>query len=169
MVLRVHGGIISDQTLSGSLKHFKVTKAAGNFGYVISDGTVTIPPSSKGGPEGSTTTYYQLVDDGESVPESAAELALRQISEKCTVVQIGVIGSPDATELHIAIENTSIGWIDENGDIDTAAMAAAIAALGTVTVATTNGGPAGDNTVTPVTENIDLSDVAVEEVSYQLV
>lgn len=168
MTLRVHGGIISDQTLSGSLKHFKITKAAGDFGYVISDGTVTIPPSSKGGPEGSTTTFYQIVDDGEAVPESAAELALRQIVEKCTIVQIGVVGSPDATEIHIAIENTSIGWIDSNNDIDTAAMAAAIAALGSVTVPTTSGGSAGDNTVTPQTESIDLSDVAVEEVTYQL-
>lgn len=168
MTLRVHGGIISDQTLSGSLLHFKIGKAAGNFGYAVSDGTVTIPPSSKGGPSGSTTTFYNIVDDGEAVPESAAELALRALSEKCTIVQIGLVGDPDVTEIHIAIENTSIGWIDSNNDIDTAAMAAAIAALGTVTVPTTSGGSAGDNTATPVTENIDLSDVTVTASPYQL-
>lgn len=168
MTLRVHGGIVSDQTLSGSLLHFKIGKAAGNFGYAVSDGTVTIPPSSKGGPEGSTTTYYQLVDDGEAVPESATELALRAIAEKCTIVQIGLVGDPDVTEIHIAIENTSFGWIDSSNDTDTAAMAAAIAELGSVTVATTSGGTAGDNTATPVTEAIDLSDVTVTAATYQL-
>lgn len=170
MTLRVHGGIISDQTLSGSLLHFKII-ADINFGYVVSDGTVTIPPSSKGGPAGSTTTYYQLVDDGEAVPESAGELILRALSEKCTVVQIGLVGLDAyvATEIHIAIENTSFGWIDETNAIDTDAMAAAIAALGTVTVATTAGGTPGDNTVTPVTEAIDLSATTVETAVYQLV
>tara|TARA_B100000929_G_scaffold286192_1_gene270887 strand:- start:1099 stop:1608 length:510 start_codon:yes stop_codon:yes gene_type:complete len=168
MTLRVHGGIITDQTLAGSLLHFKIGKAAGNFGYVVSDGTVTLPPSTKGGPEGSTATYYQIVDDGEAVPESAAELALRQITEKCTVVQIGLVGDPDVTEIHIAIENTAIGWIDSNGDIDTAAMAAAIAALGSVTVPTTSGGTEGDNTAAPQTESIDLSDVTVTASPYQL-
>ncbi len=167
MTLRVHGGIISDQTLTGSLLHFKITKAAGNFGYVVSDGSVTIPPSSKGGPEGSTVTFYQLIDDGDAVPESAGELVLRAIAEKCTVVQIGLVGTPDVTEIHIAIENTAIGWIDNASEIDTDAMATAIADLGSVTVPTTSGTP-DDNTATPVTEAIDLSDVAVELVPYVL-
>lgn len=165
MTLRVNGGIISDQSLSGSLLHFKIGKGEGNFGYAVSDGSVTIPPSSSGGNPG--VTFYQLLGDGEPVPTSAAELALRQISEKCTIVQIGLVGDPDVTEIHIAVENTSFGWIDSNGDVDTAAMAAAIAALGTVTVPTTSGIP-DDNTATPVTENIDLSDATVTAATYQL-
>jgi hypothetical protein len=167
MVLRVNGGIVSDQMLSGSLSHFKII-AGTDFGYVVSDGSITIPPSSKGGPTGSTVQYFHLVGEGEAVPESTAELILRAIAERCTIVQIGLVGTPECTEIHIAVENTSIGWIDEDGEIDVAAMTAAIVALGTVTVNTTNGGPAGDNTVTPVTENIDLTSTTVTEVSYVL-
>jgi hypothetical protein len=168
MVLRVNGGILADQSLSGSLSHFKIV-AAVDFGYVVSDGTVTIPPSSKGGPSGSTTTYYHSVAVGEAVPESAAELILRALSEKATIVQIGLVGDPECTEIHIAMENTSIGWVDASGAIDVAAMTAVIVALGTVTVATTNAGAVDDNTVVPVTENIDLTGTTVTEVPYVLV
>ena len=171
MVLRVNGGIISDQSLSGSLSHFKII-AATDFGFVISNGTVTVPPSSKGGPDGGTVTFYHLIGTDEAVPESTGELMLRAISERCTIVQIGLIDNginPETTEIHIAIENSSIGWMTEAGEHDVAAMQAAIVALGTVTVATTAGGAEGDNTVTPVTEDIDLTGTTVEEVAYVLV
>lgn len=166
MVLRVNGGIISDQSLSGSLSHFKII-ADTNFGYVVSDGTITIPPSTGGLP-----AHYHLVDTGEAVPESTGELMLRVIAERCTIVQIGLVDNgtdPETTEIHIAIENSSIGWMTDAGEHDVAAMQAAIVALGTVTVATTSGGDEGDNAQTPVTENIDLTNTTIEEVAYVLV
>lgn len=166
MVVKVNGGVVTDQMLSGSLKHFKMTGADGNFGYVVSDGTITLNSSTKG--DNPNVTYYKLVDDGKPVPNSSVDLAFRMITEKCTVVQIGLVGDPEVTEVHFALENSSIGWIDSNGDIDVLAMQNAVRSLGSVTVPTTHAGAPGDNTVAPATEVIDLSAVTITQVDYVL-
>lgn len=171
-VVRVHGGIITDQMLSGSLAHFKMTKGAGDFGFVTSDGDVTINYHSD---EANTNTaFFETIDEDSPVPKSAAELAFRVIAEKANIVQISIIdtGTDDRiNEIHFALENTSVGWtkVEADGDgtmvheIDPVAMQDAIRDLGTVTVPTTS---VDDDTAQ--TEDIDLSDVVVEMVPYIL-
>lgn len=161
---RVNGGIISDQMLAGTLKYFKMV---GTFAYAVSDGTVTVGPGTSGG--STPTTYYNLVGTDQPVPESLAEHALSVIQERCTVVEIGFVGAPGAeTALHFAAENTAFGWIDAAGDVDTAAMVAAIAAAGaTITVPTTHAGAVDDNTVAPATATPSTT-VVITEVPFIL-
>jgi len=161
---RVSGGIIADQMLTGSLKYFKMV---GAFAYTVSDGTVTLDSSTAGGDPG--VTYYYLVGVDKPVPESLAELALRQIMEKCNIVEIGIVGVPGSeTAIHFSAANTSFGWLDAAGVVDTAAMVAAVAALGaTVTVPTTSSGPVDDNTVVPVTATPSTT-VTITEVPFLL-
>lgn len=161
---RVSGGIIADQTLTGSLKYFKM---AGAFAYTVSDGTITLDSSTAGGDPG--VTYYYLVGADKPVPESLAELALRQIMEKCNIVEIGILGAVGAeTAIHFSAANTSFGWLDAAGAVDTVAMVAAVAALGAnVTVPTTTGGDVDDNTVAPVTISRSTT-VTIVEVPFLL-
>lgn len=163
-VTKVHGGIVTDQMLAGSLAHFKITGAT--FGATLSDGTINLNLSTSGGDPVATT--YFVVGEGKPVPDSAAELVLRVILSKCTIVQLGLDDEFATTEIHLAIENSSIGWIDANADIDVAQMQTAIRALGTVTVPASIG-VVPDATAVPVTADIDLSAVIVENVPYQLV
>lgn len=180
-VVRVHGGIITDQMLSGSLAHFKMTKVSGDFGFVTSDGDVTINFHSD---EANTNTaFFETIDEDSPVPESAAELAFRVIAEKANIVQISIIDADDPTdgridEIHFALENTSVGWtkVEADGDetmvheIDPVAMQDAIRALGTVTVPTRSDDDTSGDEPVPVaeTEDIVLSDVVVEMVPYIL-
>jgi hypothetical protein len=161
---RVNGGIITDQMLAGKLLYFKMT---GAFAYTVSDGTVTL---QNGVAQGATpVTSYPLVGEDRPVPGSLADLALRQISERCSITEIGVIGAPGAeTEIHFSCEGSAFGWIDMNGDVDVAAMIAAVATLGaTVDVPTTSGGAVGDNTVAPATANVSTT-VVITEVPFEL-
>lgn len=49
MVIRVHGGVITDQMLSGGLRFFKLSSAALDyFEHTVSDGTVRIPGTGIG-------------------------------------------------------------------------------------------------------------------------
>jgi len=161
---RVNGGIITDQMLSGSLRYFKMT---GSFDYTVSDGTVTLENGTGGG--NPAVTYYPIVGIDRPVPKSLAEHALNIIMERCTVVEIGVIGVPGSeTAIHFSAANTSFGWLDAAGDVDLAAMIAAIAAVGaTLTVPTTTGGAVDDNTVAPVTTTPSTT-VTITEVPFIL-
>ena len=161
---RINGGIIADQMLTGSLKYFKMV---GTFAYTVSDGTVTIGPGTSGG---AATTYYNLVGVDQPVPESLAEHAIAVIQDKCSLVEIGIVGVPGSeTEIHFSAANTSFGWIDASGAVDTAAMVAAIAVVGaTITVPTTHAGAVDDNTVLPATATPSTT-VTITEVPFLLV
>lgn len=163
MTVKINGGITISQSLTGSLKYFKMT---GAFAYTVSDGTVTLAGAVSGG---TSTTTYPLVGVNDPVPNSLAALAINAIMTKCTVVETGVVGAPGSeTAIHFSAENTSFGWLDANGAVDTAAMVAAIAALGaTVTVPTTSGGAVGDNTVPPATAARSTT-VAITQVPFVL-
>lgn len=163
-VLKINGGILTSQALTGSLKYFKMI---GNFNYTVSDGTVTLPPASSGG--ATPTPSYNLVGIEDPVPNSLASLAINALSGKCTIVSIGLKGTPAATtEIHFAAENTSFGWIDDTGAVDTAAMVAAVADLGTtVSVPTTSGGAVGDNSATPAFVNVSTT-VTITQVPFLL-
>ena len=153
--------------LTGNLVYFTMT---GTFAYTVSDGTVTLESSSTGGP-GAGITYYSLVGLDRPVPGSLADSALRTISDRCTITEIGVIGAPGAeTAIHFSAENTAFGWIDSAGDVDTAAMEAAIivgAGGATLTVPTTSGGAVDDNTVAPATATPSTT-VTITEVPFEL-
>lgn len=156
MVDRVNGGIISKQMLTGNLRYFIMT---GPFAWTVSDGSVNLPPAYSGGNPASTR--YHVVADGAPVPNSAAELALKEIAQKATIVVIGLdYVDDDTTEIHFAVENGSCAW-DTAADIETA-----VQALSTVDVYVTSGSI--DETNVPVTSNVDLGTVTVAESPFLL-
>lgn len=200
MVVRVNGGIINDQTLTGGLRFFKIV---GPFAWTVSAGTVNLPVSVVGG-DTTVTTYFTVGSAAvvgppavsaivRPVPNSAAELVLREISKQADIVLIGL--SPDlfgaTTELHIALSASALGWGSNvppydvppaNADeinlpalattgITPAAtqMQAAIVALPAATVYITTGA-AGPTTPTlaPVTAQASFTGVTVTEVSFSL-
>lgn len=103
VLTRVHGGIIDDQMLQGSLTFYEMV---GPFTYTISDGSVILYDLPK---FGGTNT----VGDDKPVPRSAAELAFHMIMTRATICQINII---DSTTIQFAIENTSNGWNDYEND-----------------------------------------------------
>ena len=150
--IRVSGGIISDQMLTGSQRYFKLSGA--DFSRTISDGTVKLPMDygSDLPPEKQTVV---TIDEGKPVPNSAADQALFQIAQKATIAIVGV-----DVEIHYSLENTGMGWekvnlMGGNTIEQTAAdgMQEVIRALGTVST------PTGD---------VDLSSVVVTEVDFKL-
>lgn len=180
MTTRINGGIINEQSLTGGMRFFKIT---GDFAWTVSDGTVNLDVSTTGG--ATPVTYYYVVGEGRPVPESAAELVLREISKKADIVIIGL--SPDdtgATELHIGVSASAFGWgsddpaydappanADEKQLPDTPTgaeteMQAAIQAMSAADVYITTG--SADPTNTPVTNNVSFAGVTVEEVSFSL-
>jgi hypothetical protein len=184
MVIRVNGGIINDQTLTGGMRFFKIIGGAGEFEWTVSDGTVNLPVSTTGGAV-LVTTYFQVGDE-RPVPVSAAELVLREITKQCDVVIIGMDPGiyGDTVELHIGVSASAFGWGSDVPPYDvppanqdeeqlptspTAAatqMAAAINAMPDATVYITTGGT--DQTVPPVTKVVSFAAVTVEEVSFSL-
>lgn len=166
MVQKVNGGVSATQNVAGKLHFFKIL-AAVDFGYTVSDGTITIEPVMSG--RGVLIPEYSLVNVGESVPNSIAEHIVRVLQDKCTIVQINTVEVADrTTEIHLAVEGAAFGWIDGTGAVDTSAMQTAIQALGTVTVPNTHGGSVGDLTIAPVTEDIDVSAATITSSAFVL-
>jgi len=186
MVIRVNGGIINKQTLSGGLRFFKIS---GPFNWTISDGSVNLPVvTTGGGPVTPVVTTYFQVAPGLPVPGSAAELALRAITEKSDIVIIGLLPSlvgAATNEIDIAVSASAFGWGSDFPDYQVAPananedqlpttpthaaleMATAIHALGAaVTVYTTVG--AVNQLLPPVTTTVDMTTVTVAEVSFSL-
>jgi hypothetical protein len=189
MTIRVNGGIINKQTLSGGLRFFKIV---GPFAWTMSDGSVNLPVATSGGGTfpPATTTYFQVAN-GLPVPGSAAEIALRTITDKSDIVVIGLvpvnIGATTA-EIHIAVSASAFGWGSDvppygvppaNQDEDqlpitptnaALEMQAAIRALTpgitTITVPTTTGSINPQNV--PATTTISFSTTTVVEVSFSL-
>lgn len=174
MTIKVNGGIINSQTLTGSLRFFKMT---GPFQWTVSDGTVNVPFSS------STVTTYLVVGVDRPVPVSAAELALAEITKQCDVtmisVQPGLYGL--TTQIQFACSASAFGWGSDTPpygvppantpeDLTAAApaMQAAVRALGSITVYTTTGGAVNDPAEPPVTAVVDLSTVTITEVPFKL-
>lgn len=179
MVFKVNGGIINSQTLTGGMRFFKIV---GPFAWTVSDGTVNLPVSTTGGTV-PVTTYFQ-VGNGFPVPNSAAELALREISKQADIVVIGLVPGVNGTttEIDIAVSASAFGWGSDfpaydvppaNADEDqlpttpthaAIEMQAAIRALPSATVYIT----AGAQTVAPVPATVSFAAVTVTEVSFSL-
>lgn len=175
-VFRVNGGIINSQTLTGSLRFFKMV---GPFAWTVSDGSVNLPVSVSGG-ETTATTYF-VVGDNKPVPNSAADLAFREITKQCDVVQISLVPDPygDTTEIHFACSASAFGWgsdepgyseppadVGEDPAAAAPAMQAAVRSLGTVTVYVSVGSP--DQAEPPVTDDVNMGTVTITEVPFVL-
>lgn len=176
MTMQVNGGIINSQTLTGSLRYFKMS---GPFAWTVSDGSVNLPVQVSGGSV--TATTYFVVGDGKPVPNSAAELALREISKQCDIVVISL--QPDlyglTTQIQFACSASAFGWGSNTPPYDvppanqpedpTAAatqMQAAVRALGNKTVYVSVGAP--NQAATPVTATANLNTVTITEVPFKL-
>lgn len=181
MVFRVNGGIINDQTLTGGMRFFKIT---GPFAWTVSDGSVNLPVSITGGAIPATT--YFVVGDNRPVPNSAAEIALKEISKQADIVLIGLMPATYAatTELHIGVSASAFGWGSDtpsyvvppaNADEEqlptspTAAatqMQAALQALPNATVYVSVG--VANPATPPVTAVANFGACTVTEVSFSL-
>lgn len=177
MVTKVNGGIINDQTLTGSLRFFKMT---GPFAWTVSDGSVNLPVVVSGGAV--TANSYFVVGADRPVPNSAAELALHEISKQCSIVMIslqpGLAGT--TAEVHFACSASAFGWgadtplhgvppADQPEDLAAAApqMQAAVNALGSATVPVSVG--AANQAAAPATAVVNLASVVITEVPFRLV
>lgn len=181
MTIRVNGGIINQQTLTGGMRFFKIV---GPFAWAVSDGTVNLPVSVSGGAV-AATTYFQ-VGNGAPVPVSAAELVLRTVTQQSDVVLIGFTPSlaGNSTEMDIAVSASAFGWgsdlplysvppanADEQQLPTTPTNAAlelqaAIRLMPDAVVYITTGGT--DQSVAPVTTTVSFASVTVTEVSFSL-
>lgn len=164
--VKVNGGIISDQMLSGSLKYFKMV---GDFAPTVSAGTVNVDSSTTGGDPGAT--YYFVVGSSDvprPVPGSLADVALRAIAERCGIVEIAVIGGNGTeTAIHFSTANTSFAWIDDAGAVDVIAMQDAVAAAGATVAVPDLSGTVDDATSLPVTKDASTT-VVITEVPFEL-
>lgn len=196
MTFRVNGGIINDQTLTGGMRFFKIV---GPFAWTVSAGTVNLPASVVGG-DPSVTSYFVVGSPAVSaappipakpaivrpVPNSAAEIVLREISKQADIVLIGLMPASfgATTELHIALSASSLGWGSDvppysvpPADADeinlpttptpaATQMQAAIQALPPATVYITVG--ASNPLTAPATAVANFAAVTVTEVSFSL-
>lgn len=181
MVFKVNGGIINDQTLTGGMRFFKIV---GPFAWAVSDGTVNLPVSVSGGAI-TATTYFQ-VGNNRPVPNSAADLALKEIAKQADITIIGLVPASygSTTEIDIAVSASAFGWGSDLPDYqvppaDTdeqqlpttptnaaVEMQAAIRALPDATVYITVGAP--DQSLAPVSTTVSFASVTVTEVSFSL-
>ena len=176
MTVKVNGGLISKQTLTGSLRYFKMT---GPFAWTISDGSVNLPVAVSGGKIAATS--YFVVGNNTAVPGSAAELALQEISKQCNIeiisIQPALYGA--TTQIHFACSASAFGWGSDTPpysvapanaaeDLSAAApqMQSAVNLLGVKPVYTSVGAPS--QSATPVTANANLGTVLIVEVPFKL-
>jgi hypothetical protein len=184
MVIRANGGIINSQSLTGGMRFFKIIASGTEFAWAVSDGTVNLDISTTGGAT-PVTTYFE-VGNNRPVPNSAAEIVLREVSKQADIVIIGMepglYGS--TTELHIGVSASAFGWGSDLPDYQTPPanadedqlptsptnaaleMQAAIQALPDATVYITTG--SADQTNTPVSAVVSFAAVTVVEVSFTL-
>jgi hypothetical protein len=182
MAIRVNGGIVNNQTLTGGMRFFKIV---GPFAWAISNGTVNLPVSVVGG-ESSVTTYFQ-VGNGRPVPLSAAEIVLKEVTKQSDIVLVGFVSGIGAssTEMHIAVSASAFGWGSSLPDYNVppanadeqqlptsptnaaVELQAAIRALPDATVYIT-AGVAAPQTAVPVTATASFAAVTVTEVSFSL-
>lgn len=106
-VIRVNGGIINNQTSTGGMRFFKIT---GPFAWTISNGSVNLPVVFNGGDP--LITSYFVVGNNNPVPNSAAEIALKEISKQADIVLIGLMPNTygATTEIHIGVSASAFGW-----------------------------------------------------------
>lgn len=178
---KVNGGIVNSQTLTGGMRFFKIT---GPFAWTVSNGSVNLPVSITGGTT-PTTTYF-VVGNNRPVPNSAAEIALAEISKRASIIVIGLLPTSygSTTEIHIGVSSSAFGWGSDTPDYTTppanadeqqlpttptaaaTQMQTAIRALPNATVYISVG--AANPASVPVTATANFSTSTVTEVSFSL-
>ena len=181
MTFQVNGGIVNQQTLSGGMRFFKIT---GPFAWTVSDGSVNLPVQVSGG--AITATTYFVVGDKKPVPNSAANIALREISKQADIIIIGLVPNTygATTEIDIAVSASGFGWGSDFPDYQVppananedqlpttpthaaTEMQAAIRALPNATVYISVGAP--NQSAVPATAIVSFAAVTVTEVSFSL-
>jgi hypothetical protein len=172
MTTKVNGGIINSQTLTGSLRYFKMT---GPFAWTVSDGSVNLPVLVSGGKI--TATTYFVVGADKPVPNSAAALAFVELTKQCdvTIISCQPATYGATTQIHFACSASAFGWgsdvpVYPTGPEDMTAaapaMQAAVQALGNKTVYVSVGAP--NQAATPVTAVANLATVTIVEVPFKL-
>jgi len=253
---RVDGGIINGQTITGSLRFFKMVGVGTTFAWTVSDGTVNLPVSVVGGASlksalisstihptnqfvisgdhtttliagtgviisgtgvndgvytisssvyvapnttvtvnenvpatlgavgyltGVTVNFF-VVGNNRPVPNSAADIALKEISKQADIVMIGTDASyGSTTTIYFACSATAFGWGSNTPDYSTPpantgedltaaapAMQVAVNVLGAQTVYASIGAVT-NSTKTPVTATAHLETVTITEVPFKLV
>jgi hypothetical protein len=141
MVAKVNGGVFKDQTLVGNLRAFVISgvnfSAAGRMFEVAATAnneTWTLK-------SGVAVAY----NEGDSVPDTIADIIVRAISSRATVVSVNarsVAANTDVTdELHVIVENSS-GWGYTNAAGTVASLATALQGLGASVAVSVKGGAA---------------------------
>ena len=184
MVFKVNGGIVNDQTLTGGMRFFKIVGAGTEFAWTVSNGSVNLPVVFNGGDP--LITSYFVVGDKRPVPNSAAELALREVSKQADIILIGMAPGiyGTTTEIHIGVSASAFGWGSDlpnyqvppaNADEQqlptsptnaAVQMQAAIRALPNATVYVSVG--AANPLTLPVSAVVSFAAVTVAEVSFSL-
>jgi hypothetical protein len=174
---KVNGGIINSQTLTGSLRYFKM---AGPFAWTVSDGSVNLPVSVSGGKI--TATTYFPVGNNKPVPNSAAALAFVELTKKCdvTIISCQPVLYGATTEIHFACSASAFGWGSDTPDYSTPPanmpedltaaapqMQAAVRALPNATVYITAGAPDTPANA-PVSAAVSFAAVTIVEVPFKL-
>ena len=181
MTFQVNGGIINDQTLTGGMRFFKIT---GPFAWTVSDGTVNLPVKVSGGKI--TADSYFVVGNNKPIPNSAAAIALKEISKQADIVLIGLVPAlyGATTAIHIGVSASAFGWGSDTPAYDVAPananeqqlpttptaaateMTAALVAIPDATVYVTV--PAWTQALPPVTAVVSFAACTVTEVSFSL-
>ena len=181
MAFQVNGGIINDQTLTGGMRFFKIT---GPFAWTVSNGSVKLPVVFNGGAP--VVKSYFVGGNNKPVPNSAADLVLKEISKQADIVLIGLMPNTygATTELHIGVSASAFGWGSDdppygvppaNADekqlptVPTGAqvqMQAAIQAMPNATVYVSVGAP--NPLAAPVPAVASFAACTVTEVSFSL-
>jgi hypothetical protein len=172
MTTKVNGGIINSQTLTGSLRYFKMV---GPFAWTVSDGSVNLPVSVSGGAV--TATTYFTVGLDKPVPNSAAAYAFTELTKQCdvTIISVQPASYGLTTQIHFACSASAFGWgsdvpvYDAGPEDMTAAapaMQVAVRALGNKTVYVSVG--AANQAAVPVTAVANLATVTIVEVPFKL-
>lgn len=100
MVQKVHGGTYKDQVLAGSLRAYAIDLVGIGASVASADAEAWAVARDSSDAVGTQVTY----NEGDSVPNSAADLALRVISTRATVVSVTF---PTADKMHVLLENAS--------------------------------------------------------------
>jgi hypothetical protein len=103
MVVRVHGGALYGQSLTGNLRHYRILDI--DFSGALSDGSVIIPGVSYG-LDSQGHQIVHVVPEGTPVPGSSAEVIFLLLGEKA---QVGIM-NPSVDGLFFALENDDNGW-----------------------------------------------------------
>ena len=136
MVAKVNGGIFKDQSLVGNLRAFVISgvtySGAGRLAEIVATANSETWTLKSG--------IAAVYNEKDAVPDTGAEIIVKAIAARATVVSIEVFQGAAANldELHVVLENSS-GWGYTNAAGTIASLQTAIQAIGTVSASVKGG------------------------------